>query len=149
MSLQQKSFRTTKPEEPLFEPTLLYEASLMAETVELSGPMEVDLSVYRGDTGRFRITVTDDLLQPVDISGATWDADIRASATSPTVLTSFDVEPVDGDTSSVDVILDETKADLLTVGTLVYDVEMRLAGEVVTLVTGKITVTQDVSRPAS
>ena len=146
MQLQQKSFRTDPPESP---PDFLFESesSLMADTVELSGPMEVDLSIYRGDTGRFRITVTNEDLSPVDLSGAEWDADIRPNANSLTIITNFLVVPVDGDSSSVDVILDETNADLLPSGNLVYDVEMRLNGEIVTLVRGSITVTQDVSRP--
>jgi hypothetical protein len=144
--LEQRSFRSVQPE-PALAPTPMLAPSLMAASVELSGPLELDLSIYRGDTGRFRITVTNEDLSPADISGATWDADIRTTANSPTVITNFDVVPVIGDDSSVDVILDETNADLLTAGTLTYDVEMRLGGEVITLVAGTITVTQDVSRP--
>ena len=160
MPLEQRSFRTTQLEEEPewdpepksgpgsnFSPSMFSAAPMVAEVIELSGPMEVDLSIYRGDTGRFRITVTNEDLSPVDLTGATWDADIRTTAAAPTVITSFDVVPVVGDDSSVDVILDETNAELLPPGNLVYDVEMRLDGEIVTLVTGKITVTQDVSRP--
>jgi hypothetical protein len=109
--------------------------------------LQVDLKIYRGDTGRFRVTVTNEDTSPIDVSGATWDADIRSTASAPELVTSFDVILVAGDTSSVDVVLDETKADLLPPGNLVYDLEMRLSGEVVTLVGGSITVTQDVSRP--
>jgi hypothetical protein len=145
--MQQRSFRTVQPE-PQFAPTPMLAPTLMsASEVELSGPLELDLSIYRGDTGRFRITVTNEDSSPADLSGATWDADIRTTANSPTVVTNFDVVPVVGDDSSVDVILNEVNADLLTAGTLSYDVEMRLDGEVITLVAGKITVTQDVSRP--
>jgi hypothetical protein len=145
--LQQRSFRSVQPE-PQFAPTPMLAPTLMsASEVELSGPLELDLSIYRGDTGRFRITVTNEDSSPADLSGATWDADIRTTANSPTVVTNFDVVPVVGDDSSVDVILNEVNADLLTAGTLSYDVEMRLDGEVITLVAGKITVTQDVSRP--
>jgi hypothetical protein len=143
--LEQRSFRTVQAE-PAPTPTpMLAVTPMVASTVELSGPLEVDLEIYRGDTGRFRITVTQEDLSPVDLTGATWDADIRATASSPTIVTSFDVVPVDE--SSVDVILDETNAELLTSGNFFYDVEMRLGGEVITLVAGKITVTQDVSRP--
>lgn len=115
--------------------------------VALSGPMEVDLEVYRGDTGRFRVTVTNEDLSPVDLTGAEWDSDIRSSAAGATVVSQFQIVPVIGDSSSIDVILDEAGADALTAGDLVYDVEMRLGGEVVTLIKGSITVTQDVSRP--
>lgn len=119
----------------------------ISQPIALSGPMEVNLSIYRGDTGRFRITVTNDDESPADLTGATWDADIRNTAAAGAVLANFDVVPVVGDDSSVDVILNETQAEQLPSGTLSYDVEMRLDGEVITLVAGTITVTQDVSRP--
>lgn len=114
--------------------------------VVLSAPTKVDLAAYRGDTGQFRITVSDTDGNPVDLSGATWDADIRVKATDPTPVTSFTVTPVAGDTSSIDVILSASESDLLTPGTLVYDVEMRKVGAVTTLIYGNIVVTQDVSR---
>lgn len=111
----------------------------------LSEPTVVDLKVYRGDTGGFRITVSDSDSLPVDVSTATWDADIRLKATDVDVITSFDVVPVSGDVSSVDVKLSSVKSYMLD-SNCVYDVEMTLAGNVYTLVGGKITVTQDVSR---
>lgn len=118
-----------------------------ATTFPLSGPMLVDLTMYRGDTGKFRITVKNEDNSPADLGGATWDADIRNTANSAVIITSFDIVPVAGDSSSVDVVLPADKADQLVAGPLVYDVEMRLGDEVLTLISGKITVTQDVSRP--
>lgn len=146
MPLEQRSFRSVQPE-PALAPTPMLAPTLMtASTVELSGPMEVDLEIYRGDTGRFRITVANEDLSPVDLTGAVWDADIRTAANATTKVTSFVIVPVSGDTSSVDVVLDTTNADFLVSGNLVYDVQMTLGGEIITLVAGKITVTQDVSR---
>lgn len=144
MTLHQRTFTQTQPASEVvspFAPGVVAQAS-----IDLSGPLPLDLNIYRGDTGRFRITVTDEVGGPINISGATWDADIRSVAANPTAITSFTVTPVAGDPSSVDVILDKTKSALLNPGTLVYDVEMTLGLEVVTLVGGKITVTQDVSR---
>lgn len=114
--------------------------------IVLSSPMQVNLAVYRGDTGQFRVTVSDDLGNPVDLSGYTWDADIRLKAADPVVITSFTVTPVAGDTSSIDVALTIVEAELLPPGNLVYDVEMRKPGIVMTLIYGTIAVTQDVSR---
>lgn len=113
--------------------------------VRLSGPMQVDLSVYRGDSGRFRISVTNVTGDPIDISTAAWDADIRVKAADTETIASFDVQPVVDDISSIDVILTATTSDILV--NSVYDVEMRMGGEVTTLVRGSITVTEDVSRP--
>lgn len=113
----------------------------------LSEPTVVDLKVYRGDSGRFRITVTEpDGVTPVDVSLATWDGDIKLKATDATEITTFDITPVSGDVSSVDIELPAIKSILLD-NNCVYDIEMTLAGDVRTIITGKITVTQDVSRP--
>ena len=118
----------------------------MKSSISLSGPLKVDLSVYRGDSGRFRITVTDIAGNPVDVSAATWDADIRLKADDADTIGNFVIVPDATDTSSIDV---ELPADLS--GTLpqncTYDVEMRMGTDVKTLVCGNITVTQDVSRP--
>lgn len=138
-------FAVTTAEEIVSKASFI-QARAAPSVVVLSSPTKVDLAVYRGDTGQFRITVSDPDGNPVDLSGATWDADIRAKATDPTPITSFTVTPVAGDTSSVDVILSAVESDLLTPGTLVYDVEMRKVGAITTLIYGNITVTQDVSR---
>jgi hypothetical protein len=114
--------------------------------IALSGPVKIDLSVYRGDSGRFRISVKDPSGNPIDLTGATWDADIRLKAADANTICSFDIAMVAGDTSSIDVILSAENSDLLTAA-CVYDVEMRLGVDVTTLVYGNITVTQDVSRP--
>lgn len=126
--------------------TLASSRSLNPSKITLSGPLKIDLSVYRGDTGRFRITVRDPLGNPIDISGGTFDADIRLKATDVDTIASFTIAAVAGDLSSLDVVLDEANSDLL-VNNCVYDVEMRIDDDVTTLVYGSITVTQDVSRP--
>jgi hypothetical protein len=133
---------TDKPlsEAPSAETTASASSNLM-----LSGPMKVDLSIYRGDTGSFRITVTDSVGAPVDMTGATWDGDIRTKVGDP-VITNFDIVPVAGDSSSIDVSLTSVKSEMLS-GTCVYDIEMRLGTVVSTLIQGTITVTPDVSRP--
>ena len=112
----------------------------------LSQPMKVDLSIYKGDSGQFRITVSDNFGSPVDLTGATWDGDIRLKAADTTVITNFDITPVAGDPSSIDVKLPATKSELL-ISACVYDIEMRRGEEVTTLIYGTIAVTQDVSRP--
>ena len=119
----------------------------MTSTINLSSPTRVDLSVYKGDSGRFRITfVPQEGEDPIDISGATWDADVREKAVDTAVITSLDVIPVDGDVSSVDVILTSENSELLP-NYCVYDVEMRTGDEVVTIIYGSVNVRQDVSRP--
>lgn len=114
--------------------------------IVLSSPQKVDITIYQGDSGSFRITMTGPLGTPVDISGATWDGDIRRKTTDVDPVTTFDFVLVDGDTSSIDVVLSPEKAELLT-GKYVYDIEMREAGAVTTLISGQIVAEEDVSRP--
>jgi hypothetical protein len=117
------------------------------QSITLSLPMKVDINVYQGDSGSFRITMTGPLGAPIDISGADWDGDIRVKTNDTNIVTGFDFVPVVDDTSSVDVILPADKSELLTASKYVYDIEMREAGSVTTLVYGSILVEQDVSRP--
>ena len=118
-------------------------------SIALSGPMKVNLSVYRGDSGRFRLAIGDSLGAPIDVSTATWDADIRLKADDVDTITEFDVVLVDvvaaPDKNTIDVILTPAKSEMLP-SACVYDLEMTLGGEVTTLIYGAITVTYDVSR---
>jgi hypothetical protein len=118
----------------------------MADKVTLSGPMKVDLAVYRGDSGQFKITVSDYTGVPADLTGATWIGEIRDKADDTVVLTTFDITPTAGDTASIDVKLPPAKSELLN-SNCIYDIEMTLNAAVTTLVNGGITVTNDVSRP--
>jgi hypothetical protein len=113
----------------------------------LSDPTEVDILVYRGDSGRFRITVTDNETppNPIDISGMTWDADIRLKRNDTTVIASFTIVRVLGETNSIDVVLTKENAALLPKKSY-YDVEMSDGTSVTTLVYGQINATEDVSR---
>jgi len=117
-----------------------------AEPLCFTQPDELDLCVYRGDTGRFRIQVTEaDLVTPIDITSATWDADIRRTADGA-LVGSFDVVPVEGTVNAVDVFLNAELSELLNEPPYVYDVEMTIGTEVITLLYGDLTVTKDVSR---
>ena len=116
-----------------------------ADPVCFSKPGVVDLCVYRGDSGRVRVRVTDTLGQPVDVSTATWDCDFRSTEDDTVVLCSPDIEPVPGDTNAVDIVLTaECSASLDD--DCVWDLEMTLHGEVTTILAGKVLVTKDVSR---
>lgn len=117
-------------------------------SIILSSPKKVDIAVYQGDSGSFRITMTTPLGAPIDISGSEWDGDIRRKTTDLDPVTGFDFIPVVDDTSSVDVILPGDKAKLLT-GKYVYDIEMRVGDSVTTLISGQIVAEEDVSRPSA
>jgi len=110
----------------------------------LSDPATMDITAYRGDSGTFRVTVTQDG-SPVDVSTATWDCDIRAQEDATTTLATMTVTPVSGQTNAVDVHLSADESAKVSVAA-VWDLEMTLGGEVTTLLRGKFTATKDVSR---
>ena len=114
------------------------------DRVVLSGPTEVDLYIYRGDSGRVLVHLNYPDGAPIDVSAATWDCDIRAAEDSNPPVASLDVVEVDANT--VELILDAATSQTLTDG-LVWDLEMRLGGEVQTLMKGHVHVQKDVSRP--
>ena len=108
-------------------------------------PGVVDLCVYRGDSGRVRVRITDTEGVPVDVSTATWDVDFRVSEDDPTVLCSPDVEPVAGEPNAVDIVLTAACSENLNEDG-VWDMQMQLNGETTTILAGKLLVTKDVSR---
>lgn len=116
-------------------------------SVVISQPQPVDLVIYRGDTGRFRVSVTDPQGAPLDVSTASWNAQIRQNADDPQPVTAFTIQPVSGDTSSIDVILNASESATLDFSTGAWDLQMSMGGEITTLMAGKVNVTADVSRP--
>ena len=115
-----------------------------ATDIIISDPLPVDIFVYRGDSGRFRVAVTDAVTgDPLDISGAAWDCDIRSAHDAQTVIVSLAVNPINANT--VEVVL-EPLASALLVDQSVWDLEMTLNGEVQTLMAGIVHVHKDVSR---
>jgi len=129
---------------PQAQQTVQVSLQAAQQTIVFSQPTEVDLVVYRGDTGRFRVSVSNPDGSPLDVSMATWDCDIRASEDAEPPLASLNVYPVDGMTDTIEVQLNSTTSRSLTGG--VWDLEMTLGGEVQTLLKGRVIVQKDVSR---
>jgi hypothetical protein len=115
------------------------------DSVVFTEPAWVDLYIYRGDSGRFQVQIV--LLDGtfVNLTGATWDCDVRASADDPTVITSLPVSPVDAYTIEIR-LPSATSAGLSDEDVSVWDLEMTLNGEVATVMRGNVFVTKDVSR---
>ena len=110
-----------------------------------TSPTPYDLCAYRGDSGRFRVTLTEaDGTTPVDVSTATWDCDIRKTADDTILAGSMTVELVDDNV--VDVILPADLSAQLVDPPYVWDLQMTQGVEVTTLLAGTLTVTPDVSR---
>lgn len=111
----------------------------------LSDPTVADIEIYRGDTGRFRVTVTTDTGAGLDVSAAVWLCQARANYDATVILASFGVIPVGGDVSSIDVVLNAVSSAALVDGA-VWDLQMIYNGDTITLLTGSIALRPDVSR---
>jgi hypothetical protein len=113
-------------------------------TVVLSQPLIGNLIVYRGDTGRFRVSATDGQGgDPVDLTDATWEADIRLTVDAAEPLGSFEVDLVDAFTAEVTL---PAGLSATLPPTSVWDLQMTLNGDTRTLIRGDLTVTKDVTR---
>ena len=115
--------------------------------VTFSTPHQCDLDVYRGDSGVFRVAVTDATGAPVDVSAATWDCDIRKEPDALEALATLTVTPVPNATGQVQVTLTATEsAKLPPGGPWAWDLQVTMGTQTQTLVAGAVNVTADVSR---
>jgi hypothetical protein len=112
--------------------------------VIVSNPGHIDLVVYRGDSGRFKVTVKQSDGTPLDISAATWLCDVKSSPDADKAYTSFEVLPVAGDTSSVEVVISPDASTAIKVPAY-WDLQMQAGTEVTTLLSGRVRLTRDVS----
>lgn len=125
--------------------TAAIEASI--DTIRIGEPATCHLIVYRGDSGRFRVTVTNADGTAADVSTGTWDADIREQAEAVQPMASLTMSPVENRPDQIDVILSATtSASLRPGGPWYWDLELTMGGEVQTLLAGNVTVRADVSR---
>jgi hypothetical protein len=110
-------------------------------------PASIQLVIYRGDDFAFALDVQDTDGNPVDLTGATVTAEVRAQPGAIDVLTTFDTT-IDG--SAITLRLSHTDTAALSTAGGVWDVQVtRADGVVVTLANGQVRVFADVTRPAA
>jgi hypothetical protein len=114
----------------------------------LAQPGPFDLELYQGDTYALSITLTDkDSGVPVDLTGSTAAAQIRATAAAPEVLADF-VATVDGPSGTIHLDLPAADSAAVPPGPHVWDVETTdTTGRVRTWLAGAAVVTAEVTRP--
>lgn len=105
-------------------------------------PANLPLDLYRGDSGRMRVTILDQNQQPVDLTGVVAKAEIRdrPGGTQITLLTCVITLP-----NIIDVTLSAADShDLPAKG--VWDLQLTFAsGDVKTPLAGQVQVTPDVT----
>jgi len=125
------------------------------DTLVLSEPGRLNLKFYRGDSGRFTVRVQMPNGDLVPITDAAWDCDVRSDVGVEPALASLDVTPVPPESPyypyAVEVVItseDSTAiADGIPDGELgVWDLQMLLGGETITILAGYVVTSDDVSR---
>ena len=102
-------------------------------------PAPVDLILYAGDDFSMEIT-----LSPVDLTGASAEAQIRPTAESPTISASFACDVVGIDVVKLTLLGTDTQT---LKGGYVWDCQVtNSTGAVLTPVAGTVDFTQDVTR---
>lgn len=106
-------------------------------------PSTTDLYLYAGDDLTLTVTVTDNADAPIDLTGYTAEAQIRATADAPTAV------DFTATTATNVITLKLTAAETAALPAKgVWDVQVieTAGGAVTTLTGGKITVTAEVTR---
>lgn len=113
----------------------------------MAKPATRDIDVTRGDTETIVVTCTsDDAGTPINITGRTYRAQIRSSATSDIIKATFTCTVTNGAAGQVTCVLPVSESTLLAPGLYEWDLEENASGTVTTLLYGKVTVTADVTR---
>lgn len=103
------------------------------------------ITIYRGDDYLHVVAFHDSAGGPVDKTGCTYTAQIRASAESTTVLATM-VAAVDGPTGQVTLTLDDAVTATLVPGRRHWDLEELSATGIVTKLAGTADIIADVTR---
>ena len=109
-------------------------------------PAKQNITIMRGDTEVFNITLTDSASAAIDLTGSTFLSQIRYERDSTTIAASFTCSITNAAAGQVSLTLTSAASAGLTVGTAYWDLQRTLSGVVTTLVAGKCTILADVTR---
>ena len=105
-------------------------------------PANLPLDLYRGDSGRMQVTVSDKAQQPVDLTGVVAKAEIRDRPAGTTIVPLICVVTLP---NIIDVTLLAADSQKLP-SKGVWDLQLTYAsGDVKTLLVGQVQVTTDVT----
>lgn len=108
-------------------------------------PAAWTISVMRGDNFGFDVVFTDDAGTPINITGYTYTAQIRASPDDVTVLATM-TATVNGPAGKVALDIPAATTATLIPGRRVWDLQETAAGIVTTMLAGPADVLADVTR---
>jgi hypothetical protein len=113
----------------------------------MGAPANYPLTVRTGDTETVTVTLQDSAGAAVNITGRTYQAQIRDTAASTAVLATFTCSVTNGTAGIFACTLGTATTAALSPQTAVWDCQETTAGGVVsTLLAGQVWVVQDVTR---
>lgn len=111
---------------------------------ESTGPKPVLVQTYQGDSVRFTATFTDAADKPIDVTGWTWLAQLRAA--DDTLAGAYVVDVTNATDGVLVLTLTEAQTTAMPLGDLLWDVEANDGTDTRTVLNGKLRVREDVSR---
>jgi hypothetical protein len=112
----------------------------------MGSPANYPLTVRTGDTETVTVTLQDAAGAAVNITGRTYQAQVRSSAASTAVLATFTCAVTNGTAGTFACTLGTATTAALSEQTAVWDCQETNAGVVTTLLAGQVWVVQDVTR---
>ena len=107
---------------------------------------ERNISIYQGDTYTHDVTLNNSSNTAIDISGRSYSAQIRPFAGSDDVTATFTTTIVSAEDGQMRFSLTPSQTANISAGTYVYDLQETNAGVVLTIMSGSVTVTAEVTR---
>jgi len=109
-------------------------------------PAFLDLQLYCGDDFSMQVHFTDQTTgNPWALTG-TWKAEVRATPTSATVLTTFAVDTSLGASGILSLSLSGAQTASLVGNPLFWDLQQTVSGTIKTWFSGQVSVRQDVTQ---
>ena len=112
----------------------------------MTSPAVYPLTVRIGDTETISLALQDSTGAPIDITGRTYAAQIRAFPSSSTIVAAFTCAIVNAAAGTVACTLSATTTTALTPQVGVFDLQETNGTVVTTLVAGQVSIVQDVTR---
>lgn len=109
-------------------------------------PAKQNFSITRGDTETVIVNITTDGSTPIDITGRTYRAQLRATKDSGSISASFACTITDALDGQVTCVLSAASTATLAAGTYYWDFEENNNGVVTTIIAGTVNVLADVTR---
>ena len=109
-------------------------------------PANLPLNILIGDTETISVAIKDSTGAPVNITGRTYAAQIRTTTDAATALATFSCSITNAAAGTLAATLSASTTAALTAGLAVWDLQETNSTTVTTLLSGSVTISQDVTR---